>query len=211
MGPHRSHKAEADLHRLPSMDTVNQADVDRLAARVEEPDDELFRELESQARTVNAEPQQPLLHAMVVIITDNHEETGQSGELVTELLTEENFIVDAIVHVESRKPAIRKAIQTAVVGGADLVITVGATGMGPRDKAPEAANAEMDRKVPGLAEALRSSGLAANSLDAGLSRGVAGISGSTLVVNLAGTRGAIRDGMATLCPLARHVIADMNR
>ena len=83
--------------------------------------------------------------------------------------------------------------------------------MGSRDKAPEAAHAEMERKVPGLAEALRSSGLAANSLEAGLSRGVAGVSGSTLVVNIAGSRSAIRDGMATLCPLARYVIADMNR
>ncbi|MBC2682036.1 MogA/MoaB family molybdenum cofactor biosynthesis protein [Corynebacterium anserum] len=211
MSPQRSQQGHDTVHALPSMDSVNQADIDRLEARVEEPDDELFRELDAQARTENAAPKQPLLHAMVVIITDNDEDTDQSGELVTELLTEENFIVDALVHVEARKPAIRKAIQTAVVGGADLVITVGATGMGPRDKAPEAANAEMDRKVPGLAEALRSSGLAANSLEAGLSRGVAGISGSTLVVNLANTRGAIRDGMATLCPLARHVIADMNR
>ena len=65
--------------------------------------------------------------------------------------------------------------------------------------------------MPGIAEALRSSGLAASSLEAGLSRGVAGVSGSTVVVNLAGTRSAIRDGMATLCPLVRHVIADMNR
>ena len=74
-----------------------------------------------------------------------------------------------------------------------------------------ATRAELDRKVPGIAEAIRASGLSANSLDAGLSRGVAGISGSTVIVNLAGSRGAIRDGMATLGPLVRHVIADMNR
>ena len=79
------------------------------------------------------------------------------------------------------------------------------------DGAYRSARAELDRKVPGIAEALRASGLSANSLDAGLSRGVACISGSTVIVNLAGSRGAIRDGMATLGPLVRHVIADMNR
>ena len=209
MTSHQPRSLEENL-RLPTVNAVTHAEVERLGETVEEPSDELLHELDAHARIKERTPELPLLHAMVVIVSDE-DNVDQSGELVTELLREENFLVDAIVHVESRKPAIRKAIQTAVVGGADLVITVGATGVGPRDKAPEAANAELDRKVPGIAEALRSSGLASNSLDAGLSRGVAGISGSTLVVNLAGTRGAIRDGMATLCPLARHVIADMNR
>lgn len=210
MSPKSAHSVAEEV-RLPVMDAVTQEDVERLASRVEEPDDQVFRQLDQNAHSNGDKRQHPLLHAMVVIVTDRKDEQDQSGELVTELLTEENFLVDALVHVESRKPAIRKAIQTAVVGGADLVITVGATGVGARDKAPEAANAEMDRKVLGIAEALRSSGLAANNLDAALSRGIAGISGSTLVVNIAGSRGAIRDGMATLCPLARHVIADMNR
>ncbi|MBF4553094.1 MogA/MoaB family molybdenum cofactor biosynthesis protein [Corynebacterium suicordis] len=193
------------------MDSVDPADIDRLISQVQEPDDQVFHQLDMNSRSNGERREHALLHAMVVIISDEEKGKDQSGELVTELLTEENFLVDAIVHVESRKSAIRKAIQTAVVGGADLVITVGATGLGSRDKAPEAAHAEIDRKVPGIAEALRSSGLAASSLEAGLSRGVAGVSGSTVVVNLAGTRSAIRDGMATLCPLVRHVIADMNR
>lgn len=210
MSPHHSAKVAEDV-RLPVMDNVNPEDIDRLDARVEEPDDQVFHQLDMNSRSNGERRAHSLLHAMVVIVSDRTDGQDQSGELVTELLTEENFLVDALVHVESRKPAIRKAIQTAVVGGADLVITVGATGMGSRDKAPEAAHAEMDRKVPGIAEALRSSGLAANSLEAGLSRGVAGVSGSTLVVNIAGSRSAIRDGMATLCPLARYVIADMNR
>ena len=145
-----------------------------------------------------------------MLVTDFPEEKAKNGELVAELLAEEGFLVDAVLNVESRKSAIRKVIQTAVVGGADLVVTIGGTGTGPRDKTPEATRAELDRKVPGIAEALRASGLAANSLDAGLSRGVAGISGSTVVVNIAGSRGAIRDGMATLGPLVRHVVDDMN-
>lgn len=183
----------------------------QLLADVPEPDDEMFRSLDAQDRTRGERPLSPLLHAMVVIVTDEPEGANRSGELVAELLSEEDFLVDAVLQVEARKPAIRKAIQTAVVGGADLVVTIGATGTGPRDKAPEATRAELDKKIPGIAEALRASGLSANSLEAGLSRGLAGISGSTVVVNLAGTRGAIRDGMATLGPLVRHVIADMNR
>lgn len=188
---------------------VEQAAIDRLPTRIPEPDDELFRTLDAQRR-VGEEPALPDLRAMVVIVTDQQQERNPDGELVAELLTEENFIVDAVLQVESRKAAIRKAIQTAVIGGADLVVTIGGTGFGPRDKTPEATRAELDRKIPGIAEALRASGLSANSLDAGLSRGVAGVSGSTIVVNIAGSRGAIRDGMATLGPLVRHVVRDMN-
>ncbi|WP_288813341.1 molybdenum cofactor biosynthesis protein B [uncultured Corynebacterium sp.] len=210
MSPRQPHTAPEEV-QLNVMDSVDPADIDRLISQVQEPDDQVFHQLDMNSRSNGERREHALLHAMVVIISDEENGKDQSGELVTELLTEENFLVDAIVHVESRKSAIRKAIQTAVVGGADLVITVGATGLGSRDKAPEAAHAEIDRKVPGIAEALRSSGLAASSLEAGLSRGVAGVSGSTVVVNLAGTRSAIRDGMATLCPLVRHVIADMNR
>ncbi|WP_309825358.1 MogA/MoaB family molybdenum cofactor biosynthesis protein [Corynebacterium suicordis] len=210
MSPRQPHTAPEEV-QLNVMDSVDPADIDRLISQVQEPDDQVFHQLDMNSRSNGERREHALLHAMVVIISDEEKGKDQSGELVTELLTEENFLVDAIVHVESRKSAIRKAIQTAVVGGADLVITVGATGLGSRDKAPEAAHAEIDRKVPGIAEALRSSGLAASSLEAGLSRGVAGVSGSTVVVNLAGTRSAIRDGMATLCPLVRHVIADMNR
>ena len=65
-------------------------------------------------------------------------------------------------------------------------------------------------KAP-ISEALRSSGLSAGALDAGLSRGLVGVSGSTLVANLASSRAAIRDGMATLTPLAAHVIQELSR
>ncbi|KAB1504103.1 MogA/MoaB family molybdenum cofactor biosynthesis protein [Corynebacterium sp. 320] len=177
---------------------------------IPEPDDSLFHTLDAQQRT-RSDNQRMLLHAMVVIVTDKQTDETGAGELVAELLAEDDFRVDAVVTVPSRKPAIRQAIQTAVVGGTDLVVTVGGTGHGPRDKTPEATRAELDRKIPGISEALRSSGLAANSLEAGLSRGVSGVAGSTVVVNIASTRSAIRDGMAALGPLVRHVVADMNR
>lgn len=210
MAARRAKGKSADINEVAAMKSVDHAQVDRLAEEIPEPDDELFRSLDAEERTREELRDEPPVHAMVVLVTDFPEEKAKNGELVAELLAEEGFFVDAVLSVESRKSAIRKAIQTAVVGGADLVVTIGGTGTGPRDKTPEATRAELDRKIPGVAEALRASGLAANSLDAGLSRGVAGISGSTVVVNIAGSRGAIRDGMATLGPLVRHVVGDMN-
>lgn len=75
---------------------------------------------------------------------------------------------------------------------------------------PEATRTMLDRELLGIAEALRSSGLAAGISDAGLSRGLAGVSGSTLVVNIAGSRASVRDGMATLGPLAAYIIAQLS-
>ena len=105
---------------------------------------------------------------------------------------------------------IRNALNTAVIGGVDLVVSVGGTGVTPRDVTPEATHDILDRELLGIAEALRASGLAAGIVDAGLSRGLAGISGSTLVVNIAGSRSAVRDGMATLNPLAVQIIGQLS-
>ncbi|ANE03519.1 MogA/MoaB family molybdenum cofactor biosynthesis protein [Corynebacterium crudilactis] len=144
--------------------------------------------------------------ALVVLVGDHVTDAESTGRLVTELLLEAGFNVDAVVGVRSKKSQIRQAIETAVVGGADLVLTIGGVGVGPRDKTPEATRAVLDQDVLGIAQALRSSGLACGAIDAGVSRGVAGISGSTVVVNLAHSRSAIRDGMATLVPLVDFVV-----
>lgn len=151
--------------------------------------------------------------ALVVVVDDRRArgvEEDSSGPLVTELLAEAGFVVDGVVVVSADEIEIRNALNTAVIGGVDLVISVGGTGVMPRDVAPEATAALLDRELPGIAEALRASGVAAGSTEAGLSRGLAGISGSTLVVNLADSRAAVRDGMATLGPLAAHVIAELS-
>ncbi len=142
------------------------------------------------------------------IANGEHEDT--SGPLVTELLEEAGFIVDGTVTVHSDTVAIRNALNTAVIGGADVVITVGGTGVSPRDVTPDATQGVLDQTIPGIAEALRSSGLAAGAVDAGVSRGLVGVSGSTLVVNLAGSRSAVRDGMATLSSLVPHVIGELS-
>jgi molybdenum cofactor synthesis domain-containing protein len=151
--------------------------------------------------------------AVVVIVDDRaahaeHQDT--IGPLVAELLDEGGFVVDAVVTVPGEAVAIRNALNTAVIGGVDLVVTVGGTGVSPRDVTSDATAGVLDRPIPGIAEAIRASGLAAGAVDAGLSRGLVGVSGSTLVVNLASSRAAIRDGMATLTPLVPHVIEELS-
>lgn len=151
--------------------------------------------------------------ALVVIVDDRvsaGERSDSTGPLVTELLEEAHFVVDGVVTAPGDVVAIRSALNTAVIGGVDLVVTVGGTGVSPRDVTSDATSGVLDRPVPGIAEAIRASGLAAGAVDAGVSRGVVGVSGSTLVVNLAASRAAVRDGMATLTPLVPHVISELS-
>lgn len=149
--------------------------------------------------------------AMVVVVTDRLGEHEDSiGPLVTELLEEEGFFVGGVVGVASEDTEVRKALEIAVVGGFDFVVTVGGTGVGPRDITPDVTEEILDQRLPGIAEAIRSSGLTAGAVDSIVSRGVVGVSGSTVVANLAPSRAAIRDGMATLCPLVSYVVAQLS-
>lgn len=169
---------------------------------VDEPDPDFLIAQENEALKATA-PRR----ALVVLVADHSLSTGDDADrLVSELLTEDGFAVDAVVEVRAKKSAIRKAIETAVVGGVDLVLTVGGVGVGPRDKTPDATRAVLDQLLPGISQALRASGLACGAIDAVTSRGVAGVSGSTVVVNIAASRAAVRDGMATLGPLVHFVI-----
>ncbi len=150
--------------------------------------------------------------ALVVVVDDraaHGEDQSLLGPLVTELLTEAGFHVDAAIAVSGDEVEIRNALNTAVIGGVDLVISVGGVGVRARDVTPEATEPLLDRRLRGIEEAVRSSGLAAGATDGGLSRGLAGISGQTLVVNLSNSRAAVRDGMATVAPLAKHVIGSI--
>jgi molybdenum cofactor synthesis domain-containing protein len=90
-------------------------------------------------------------------------------------------------------------------GAADLVLTLGGTGFGPRDVTPEATSAVIRRQAPGLAEALRSSGLEGTPF-AMLSRGVAGIRGRSLIVNLPGSEKAVREGLSVLENVVPHAV-----
>src|ERR1700735_4129836 len=150
--------------------------------------------------------------ALVVVVDDRtaHGDEDHSGPLVTELLTEAGFVVDGVVAVSADEVEIRNALNTAVIGGGDLVGSVGGPGLTPRDVTPEPTVDILDREILGIAEAVRASGLSAGIIDAGLSRGLAGVSGSTLVVNLAGSRYAVRVGMGTLNPLAIQIIGQLS-
>ena len=90
-------------------------------------------------------------------------------------------------------------------GIADLIVTTGGTGLGPRDVTPEATRAILEREAPGIAEALRAGGRV-NTLYSALSRGVAGTRGGTLIVNLPGSTSAVRDGIMTLSPIIEHAV-----
>lgn len=151
--------------------------------------------------------------ALVVLISDHKYDEGDDGTgvLVFGLLTEAGFQVDGVVNVRSKKSDIRKSIETAVVGGVDLVLTVGGTGVGPRDKAPEATRSVIDQLVPGVGQAVRNSGQLVGAVDATTSRGICGVSGSTVVLNLAASRKAVRDGIATATPLVLHLLSELNK
>ena len=102
--------------------------------------------------------------ALVVVVDDrtaHGDEEDHSGPLVTELLGEAGFVVDGVVVVSADEIEIRNALNTAVIGGVDLVISVGGTGVTPRDVTPEATRTILDRELLGISEALRASGLSA--------------------------------------------------
>lgn len=171
-----------------------------------EPNDDFLLATEQEVLT------QVTRRALVVLVADHTLGSGEDTDrVVTELLVEAGFSVDAVVSIKSKKSQIRQAIETAVIGGVDLVLTIGGTGVGPRDKTPEATRSVLDQLVPGIAQAVRSSGQLCGAVDACTSRGISGVSGSTVVINLAASRAAVRDGMATLEPLVHHVIDQLQK
>jgi molybdenum cofactor synthesis domain-containing protein len=126
-----------------------------------------------------------------------------SGELLAGLLADDGYEVVRRV-VPDERVAIAEAI-SELAEESLLVLTTGGTGLGPRDVTPEATMEVLDRGAPGLAEAIRADSISRTPHGL-LSRGVAGVRGRALVVNLAGSPGACRDGYAVLRPALAHAL-----
>ncbi len=129
----------------------------------------------------------------------------RSGPVLTRLLAEAGCTVDGPLVVPDGEP-VEEALRDAVRAGYDVVVTTGGTGLTPGDLTPEMTRRVVDREIPGIAEAIRAGGAAAGIPAAVLSRGIAGLAGAVLIINLPGSTGGVRDGMAVLGPILRHAV-----
>ncbi|HEX4018569.1 MAG TPA: bifunctional molybdenum cofactor biosynthesis protein MoaC/MoaB [Frankiaceae bacterium] len=131
-----------------------------------------------------------------------------SGPLLASLLADIGFIVDGVTVVPDEADVVAEALREAVAAGIDLVVTTGGTGFSPRDVTPEATLRVITREAPGLVEMLRAADRERVPTSI-LSRAVAGIAGGSVIVNLPGSTGGVRDGVAVLAPVIGHAIAQV--
>ena len=129
----------------------------------------------------------------------------RAGPVARDGLREMDFEVDGPQVVPDGDP-VEMALRDAVSAEYDVVVTTGGTGLTPRDLTPEMTRRVIDREVPGIADAIRARGAEAGVLTAVLSRGIAGLTGTTLIVNLPGSPGGVRDGIGVLSGVLGHAV-----
>jgi molybdenum cofactor synthesis domain-containing protein len=145
----------------------------------------------------------------VVITASNRAASGvyadTGGPLIVDALRDWGFEVGDAVVVPDGEP-VEHALRAAVADGAAAVVTTGGTGISPTDETPDRTRSVLAYEIPGLAEAIRAYGLAQGVPTAVLSRGVAGVAGRTVIVNLPGSRGGVKDGLAVLRDVLPHAV-----
>ncbi len=147
-----------------------------------------------------------------VVVASNRAAAGmypdRTGPVIVSWLRERGFeTADPVVVADG--PPVRDAVAGAVASGVDVVLTTGGTGISPTDQTPEAVEPLLERRLPGLADAIRTAGLPAVPT-AVLSRGLAGVAGRTLVVNLPGSTGGVRDGLGVLDRVLDHAVDQLH-